>query len=134
MSWTSIKPMDDRVLIKLDKSPRSFAGGQLIVAHVPDLNQKRYYRHFPKRGTVLAVGPNAQDLTIDDYVMMTAFNGVEVPREFGNDLLLIREEFVLMKSDDQFAFSSAEGMESWPGDRSGLSPIEGLPDMLESTS
>lgn len=114
---SSLMPLRSRLLLKLDKTPRSFAGGQLIIAHVPDVNQGRYYRHFPKRGEVMAIGPEVQDASIGDYVLCTAFNGVEVPREFGDDLLLIKEEFILMISDEPESVDFGHVMEQWPGER-----------------
>jgi hypothetical protein len=86
---------------------------------VPDVNQGRYYRHFPKRGKVMAIGPEVQDVAIGDYVLCTTFNGVEVPREFGDDLMLIKEEFILIISDEPESVDFGHVLEQWPGGRDG---------------
>lgn len=114
---SSLMPLRSRLLLKLDKTPRSFAGGELIIAHVPDVNQGRYYRHFPKRGEVLAAGPEVQDVAVGDYVLCTTFNGVDVPRVFGDDLLLIKEEFVLVITDKPGSLDFGRVLEQWPGGR-----------------
>jgi co-chaperonin GroES (HSP10) len=120
-----IQPRGTRVLLKLDKSPRSFAGGELIIPDVPDLNRRRWYKSYPKRGKVLAVGPDASDLEVGDYVLCTTFNGVPVPeRPFGPDLLLIKEEFILLilgKMPDAVQFGHV--LEQWPGDREELNIV-----------
>lgn len=122
MKWNNVKPRGTRILLRLDKSPRSFAGGELIVAHVPDINQDRWYTKFPKRGTVLSIGPGVGSVEPGDYVLCTPFNGVPLPREFGDDLLLIKEEFVLcgMEGGQPKEVMFGDVREEWPGDRSGI--------------
>jgi co-chaperonin GroES (HSP10) len=113
-----IKPIDNRVLVKLDRSPEKFAGGELELVRTPD-GQGDWSR-YPKRGVVLAIGPNVKDLEVGDYIISTPFNGVELPKsEVGEeDLMLIREEFVLLRgdrTDSEFIFGRFG--EFWPGER-----------------
>ena len=125
-------PRQDRLLVRLDKDPRTFAGGRLIIAHVPDLDRNRRYRTFPQRGWVLAVGPKVEDVEVGDYIMMTTYNGVEPPRGFGKDLLLIREEFVLFKMDGKPTdINFGRYLEEWPGDRSQFTYMEGIEGLME---
>lgn len=114
-----ICPTKSRLLLRLDKRPRSFAGG-LIIAQVPEFNIGKGFRQFPKRGTVVAIGPGVQNLDIGDYVLCTTMNGVEVPREFGRDLLLVKEEFVLSAMDEPADIEFGHALEGYPGDRSGF--------------
>lgn len=113
-----ILPLDNRVLVKLDKEPETFAGGELALVRVPD-SQGAWFKR-PKRGTVLAVGPKVKDLEVGDYIVSTSFNGVELnPRMVGEeDLMLIREEFVLLRGKRQDGgIYFGPSREFWPGDR-----------------
>ena len=118
-----ILPKADRVLLEIDKAPQSFAGGELIIARVPELNKGTVYKHKPQRGRVLAVGPGVKSLEVEDYVICTPFNGVSLPRQFceqGQDLKLIKEEFVLLVLGQPDAMSFGHTLEEWPGDRAGF--------------
>ena len=95
-----IKPTKNRVHVLIDDSDETFAGGQLIIARVRD--SQGDYPLFPKRGTVLAIGPDVQNLEIGDRVIMTKFNGVELPKSYcdGKQNILIKEDFVLLTIDE----------------------------------
>lgn len=113
-----IKPIDNRVLVKLDRSPETFAGGELELVRAPD--SQGDWSRYPKRGIVLAVGPKVVDLEVGDYIISTPFNGVELSKsEVGEEgLMLIREEFVLLrgeKTDAELIFGRFG--EFWPGER-----------------
>jgi co-chaperonin GroES (HSP10) len=92
-----IRPKGSRVLLELDESDHTFAGGELIIARVPD--KEGDYPLFSQRGTVIAAGPDVQDLEVGDYVVCTKYNGVKLPkREWDHrSLMLVKEEFVHVK-------------------------------------
>jgi co-chaperonin GroES (HSP10) len=91
-------PKSNRILLKIEPQPQSFAGGQLLFARVPDGDG--YYAVDPQVGVVLEVGPNVQDVKVGDRVVCTKYNGIDMPREFGEKTKLIREDFVLCGLDD----------------------------------
>lgn len=119
-----VLPRADRVLLKMDKARQTFAGGELLIVQVPELNKNTVYKHTPQRGEVLAVGPSVESLEVGDYVICTPFNGVSLPSGFGRDLKLLREEFVLLVLDEPDALSFGEAHEGWPGDRRGLGELD----------
>jgi len=92
-----IRPRENRVLLEVDDTAQTFAGGELIIARVPD--KEGDYPIMPSRGLVLEAGPDVQDLEVGDYVICKRFNGVRLPKRQweGRDLMLIREVHVLLK-------------------------------------
>jgi co-chaperonin GroES (HSP10) len=94
---SKIKPRGSRILLELDESDHTFAGGELIIARVPD--KEGDYPLFSQRGTVLAIGPQVKNVDVGDYVVCTKYNGVRLPRrDWDNrDLMLVKEEFVHVK-------------------------------------
>ena len=92
-----IRPRENRVLLEIREDVQTFGGGQFVIARVPD--SEGDYPLFPQRGTVVEIGPDVNDLEVGDSVICTKYNGVRLPkREWGGqDLMLIREDFVLVK-------------------------------------
>lgn len=114
-----IKPRGSRVLIEVDDSPHTFAGGELLIARTPD--RDGYYKMFPRRGTVVEIGPEVEDCCIGDRIVCTKYHGVDLPeRQFdGHKLLLVREEHVLfieLGGEIQYGVAHTEGPK--PKDRS----------------
>jgi len=114
-----IKPLQNRVLIKLDRTPQTVAGGLQIV-RVPDKDGD--YPFSPKRGTVISVGPDVKDLRVGDYVFCHKYEGIELPYlELGErDLMLIREDYVylVVEGDEKpqdILFGKSK--DYWPGPR-----------------
>lgn len=95
-----IKPTKNRVHVLIDDADETFAGGQLIIARVPD--SQGDYPLFPRRGMVLAIGPDVKNLNVGDRVIMTKYNGVDLPKSYcdGRANMLIKEDFVLLTIDD----------------------------------
>lgn len=84
-----LKPIGDRVVVKLDEQPKTTAGG----LHLPD-NARDRTEH--RRGTVLAVGPGAvlangnlspMDVMQGERVLFEAYAGMELDQ--GDDRLVI---------------------------------------------
>jgi co-chaperonin GroES (HSP10) len=95
---SKLKPCGDRAVVRLDKSPRTFAGGQLEIGEVRVgglVEEDRFYKFYVRLALVVMVGPDVTDVAVGDRVLITKFNGVPLDREFGDDLLLIKEEFVM---------------------------------------
>ena len=115
-----IKPLKNRILVKLDRSPEIVAGG-IEIARAPD--KQGDWPYFPKRGTVLSVGPDVEDLCVGDYVHCTKYNGVILSERImgERDLMLIREEFVLLVDENEKPSDVMFGRsrEFWPGKREG---------------
>ena len=93
----NIRPKGTRVLLEIDETDHTFAGGELIIARVPDSMNE--YPLFPQRGKVIAIGNRVRDIDVGDYVVCTKHNGVRLPKRQwgGRNLMLGKEEFVLLK-------------------------------------
>lgn len=95
-----IKPTGNRILVEIDELPQSFAGGELVIARVPD--HDGYYKLFPRRGIVRATGPKVNDVEVGDGVIMTKYHGVELDgRRLGlgdGKFLLVKEDFVILRA------------------------------------
>ena len=87
---TKIKPLADRVLIKVSDAETKTASGIII----PENAQEK-----PQKGTVVAVGKGTKDnptsLSIGDKVLYGKYAGTELKHD--------GEEFVIMKESDIFA-------------------------------
>jgi co-chaperonin GroES (HSP10) len=108
-----IKPMGARILLDLDQSPEITASG-LIIAQVPDKDGD-YVRVLPARGTVLACGPEVQDLCEGDYVIVDKYHGISLPRMAisgltREDLLIVKEAFVMLVQEDKSGEGCKEGV------------------------
>ena len=87
---TKIKPLADRVLIKVSDAETKTASGIII----PENAQEK-----PQKGTVVAVGTGTKDnptsLSVGDKVLYGKYAGTELKHD--------GEEFVIMKESDIFA-------------------------------
>ncbi len=81
----SIKPLQDRVIIKAAEAETKTAGGIII----PDTAKEK-----PSRGTVIAAGPGKKDepmsVEVGDVVLYSKYAGTEINID-GEDLLIMRE-------------------------------------------
>tara|TARA_B100000161_G_C33530453_1_gene405759 strand:+ start:79 stop:357 length:279 start_codon:yes stop_codon:yes gene_type:complete len=88
-----IKPLADRVLIKVSEAETKTASGIII----PDNAQEK-----PQKGTVIAVGKgtkeNPMSVNVGDIVLYGKYAGTELKHE--------GEEFIIMKESDIFAIIS----------------------------
>ena len=91
---TSIKPLEDRILVQPDEGEETTVSGIVI----PDTAQEK-----PQEGTVLAVGPGKRSDTGDlipvdvkegDRVMYSKYGGTEVKVD-GDELLILSSRDVL---------------------------------------
>ncbi|KXZ43428.1 hypothetical protein GPECTOR_91g582 [Gonium pectorale] len=80
--FKAVKPVGDRVLVKVDKEEAKSVGGVLLPASV---------RNKPTAGAVVAVG-DAKTIKLSDKVIYSKYAGTE--------LELSGEEHVLLKEDD----------------------------------
>ena len=97
---SNLYPRGSRLVVRLDKRPRTFAGGKLVIGEVKARSSSRdegFYRIYNPSGIVVMTGPDVADIEVDDRVLITQFNGVPLSKEFGKDLLLIKEEFVMAR-------------------------------------
>ena len=90
---TKIKPLADRVLIKVSEAETKTASGIII----PDNAQEK-----PQKGTVIAVGKgtkeNPMSVNKGDTVLYGKYAGTELKHD--------GEEFIIMKESDIFAIIS----------------------------
>ena len=88
-----IKPLADRVLIKVSEAETKTASGIII----PDNAQEK-----PQKGTVIAVGKgtkeNPMSVNVGDIVLYGKYAGTELKHE--------GEEFIIMKESDIFSIIS----------------------------
>ena len=90
-----LRPLHDRVVVKRVEEEKKSAGGIFI----PDSAAEK-----PQRGKVVAVGKgkiNEQgvvrplDVKVGDIVLFGKYSGSEVPKEFGENVLMMREDDIL---------------------------------------
>ncbi len=93
-SITSIKPLEDRILVRPEEGEETTASGIVI----PDTAKEK-----PQEGTVLAVGPGKRsdtgelipvDVSEGDRVIYSKYGGTEIKVE-GEDLLILSSRDVL---------------------------------------
>ena len=90
----SIKPLEDRVVVKTNEAEQKTASGLVI----PDTAQEK-----PQEGTVVAVGPGRfddgvrvpMDIKVGDVVLYSKYGGTEV--KYNN------EEYLVLSSRDVLA-------------------------------
>lgn len=94
MKIEKVKPMGNHVLVKRSKAKLS-KGGILL----PDSAQEK-----PKQGEVIAIGPGKLDdagklikmeTAVGDFVLFSAYSGVEVKSEDDTEYLIMSEEDIL---------------------------------------
>jgi chaperonin GroES len=85
-----MRPINDRVLVKPAEAETTTKGGIII----PDTAKEK-----PQRGTVVAVGPGKEDVTmtvkIDDIILYGKYAGQEVSHN-EEDYLIMREDDILL--------------------------------------
>ena len=86
---TKIKPLSDRVLIKVSEAETTTASGIII----PDNAKEK-----PQKGTVVAIGNGKKDepltVKVGDTVLYGKYAGTELKHE-GEDYLIMRESDIL---------------------------------------
>jgi chaperonin GroES len=89
MGKVSIKPLQDRVLVKPADAEEKTAGGIII----PDTAKEK-----PQKGVVMAVGPGKKDepttVKSGDSVLYGKYSGTEITVD-GEDYLIMRESDLL---------------------------------------
>ena len=91
----SLKPLDDRIVVKPSEAEQTTASGLVI----PDTAKEK-----PQQGEVLAIGPGkraestgeliALDVKVGDTVLYSKYGGTEVTID-GDDLLILTSRDVL---------------------------------------
>jgi len=89
----SIKPLEDRVVVKTNEAEQKTASGLVI----PDTAQEK-----PQEGTVVAVGPGRfddgvrvpMDIKVDDVVLYSKYGGTEV-KASGEEYLVLSARDIL---------------------------------------
>ena len=89
----SIKPLEDRVVVKTNEAEQKTASGLVI----PDTAQEK-----PQEGTVVAVGPGRfddgvrvpMDIKVGDVVLYSKYGGTEV-KVGADDLLVLSARDIL---------------------------------------
>jgi len=79
----NFQPLGDRVLIKRLEEQNTTASGIII----PDNAKEK-----PSRGTVLAVGSEAEEVVVDDTVVFGKYAGTE--------LVLDGQDYIVMETSD----------------------------------
>jgi chaperonin GroES len=96
MSKVSLRPLDDRVVVKPSEAEETTAGGIVL----PDSAKSK-----PQRGTVVAVGPgrlldsgNRGEMSVSkgDTVIYGKYGGSDVEVE-GEEMKILRESDILAK-------------------------------------
>ncbi|MCI5081763.1 MAG: co-chaperone GroES [Saprospiraceae bacterium] len=86
----SLKPINDRVVVKPAPAEEKTAGGIII----PDTAKEK-----PQRGEIIAVGPgkdgNLMTVQVGDIVLYGKYAGQELNYE-GTDYLIMREDDILV--------------------------------------
>lgn len=85
-------PIADRVIIEPDEPVTKTDGG----LYLPDQAIEK-----PKTGTILAVGPNTEQIETGDRVWYSRNAGIEVELEKDNVLIVMKEKDVLFIFDDR---------------------------------
>lgn len=89
-----LKPLADRVLVKVDEEETKTKGGILL----PDTAQKK-----SQKGTVIAIGPGKMldngvrtpfEVKVGDRVLFAKYSGVDIEEE-GENYLLLSERDIL---------------------------------------
>jgi chaperonin GroES len=91
----SLKPLDDRIVVKPNEAEQTTASGLVI----PDTAKEK-----PQQGAVLAVGPgrwsddkgahSPLDISVGDTVLYSKYGGTEITID-GEDLLILTSRDVL---------------------------------------
>jgi len=96
MAKTSIRPLDDRVVVEVSAAEETTAGGIVL----PDNAKEK-----PQRGKVVAVGPGKLldsgkrgplSVTVGDEVIFGKYGGTEIEVN-GEEIKILRESDILAK-------------------------------------
>lgn len=90
----SVKPLNDRVLVKRVESEEKSAGGIII----PDTAKEK-----PQEGVIVAVGPGKLDNGERQPMSVKEGDKVLFGKYSGTDVTLEGEEHVLLREDDIYA-------------------------------
>ena len=86
---TKIKPLADRVLVKVSEAETTTASGIII----PDTAQEK-----PQKGSIVAVGKGTKEnpitVKVGDQVLYGKYAGTELQHE-GSDYLIMKESDIL---------------------------------------
>lgn len=94
----TVKPLNDRVLVKRVESEEKSAGGIII----PDTAKEK-----PQEGIVQAVGPGKLDKGERTPVQVEAGQRVLFGKYSGTDVTVNGEELVLLREDEIYAIIEA---------------------------
>ena len=85
----SIKPLEDRIVVKANEAEQKTASGLVI----PDTAKEK-----PQKGTVVAIGAGTKDhkmtVAVGDTVLYGKYAGTELQHE-GKDYLIMKESDIL---------------------------------------
>jgi len=90
MAKISVKPLQDRVLVKPANAEETTKGGLII----PDTAKEK-----PMKGTVIAVGPGKKD----EPTMVKSGDTVLYGKYAGTEITVDSEEYLIMRESDIFA-------------------------------
>ena len=94
LSVSTVKPLGDRILVKVSEAEEKTAGGILL----PDTAKEK-----PQEGEIVSVGPGARDdagkvqpldVKAGDRVLFGKWSGTEVKID-GEDLLIMKESDIM---------------------------------------
>ena len=94
----TVKPLNDRVLVKRVESEEKSAGGIII----PDTAKEK-----PQEGIVQAVGPGKRDKGERTPVQVESGQRVLFRKYSGTDVTVNGEELVLLREDEIYAIIEA---------------------------
>ncbi len=90
-----IRPLHDRVVIKRIEESETMQSG----LYIPDSAKEK-----PQRGEVVAVGKGKRgddgkliplDVQVGDQVLFGKYSGSDIPKQFGDEFLIMREDEIL---------------------------------------
>jgi chaperonin GroES len=91
----NIRPLHDRIVVKRIDEDQTKIGG----LYIPDSAKEK-----PQQGEVVAVGHGkrneegkliAMDVKVGDRVLFGKYSGSDIPKAFGDDHLIMREDEIL---------------------------------------
>lgn len=91
----NIRPLHDRIVVKRIESKEDKVGGLFI----PDSAKEK-----PQEGEVVAVGKGKRgddgkliplDVQVGDHILFGKYSGSDVPKSYGDEYLIMREDEVL---------------------------------------
>ena len=84
----NIRPLYDRIVVKRIEEPKESMSGSIII---PDTAKEK-----PQLAEVVAVGKLiALEVQVGDQILFGKYAGNEVPKSFGDEYLILREDEIL---------------------------------------